>query len=211
MKVVDRHKSIAAIGAYEPTLGPKVGHFREVRVELKKLVLTYQELAASSTAEVGGVDALLRAWGPTLRLGPSHDTEDIGITDAHTPESILDSAQTVMEVLRGREEPLAAQVLSAIEEKYAIAVPAYDATQAGRVAVQAKQRELQAAAADLHAELVKLRKVVRSTLGWSHIDYQRLRLRNARPGTDDVDDESPPETAETSPATDPAARPSTVS
>ena len=55
---------------------------------------------------------------------------------------------------------------------------------------------------------MKLRKVVRSTLGWGHIDYQRLRLRIAR---EDVEDESPPETAETSPATDPASRPSTVS
>jgi hypothetical protein len=62
----------------------------------------------------------------------------------------------------------------------------------------------------LDRALVKLRKVVRSTLGWSHIDYQRLRLRIARPDPDDVD-ESPPEAAETSPPTDPESRPSTVS
>ena len=61
MKVVDRHRSIAAIGAYELTLGPKVGRFKEARIELKKLVLAYQELAARGAAEVGGLDAVMRA------------------------------------------------------------------------------------------------------------------------------------------------------
>jgi hypothetical protein len=207
MKVIDRHKSIDAVAAYEATLEAMVGHFRKTNIELKELVLANQVMAAQSKVAIGEVDTVLRAWGPTLRLGPSHDSEDIGITHARTPESILDSALTVMEVLRGRPEPLAAQVLGAIEAQYSIAVPAYDATQAGRVAVQAKQRALQAAAADLHAELVKLRKVVRSTLGWSHIDYQRMRLRNARPGPEDVDDVSP-QAPETSPETDPASEPS---
>jgi hypothetical protein len=209
MKVIDRQKSIAAIGVYERTLGPKVGHFMEARIELKKLALAYKELAAQGAAEVSGLDAEIRAWGATLRLGPSHDFEDIGITEARTPESILDSAQTMMEMLRGRDEPLVAEALNAIEVQYSTALPAFDAAQAGRVAVQAKQRELQAVDADVHEELVRLRKVVRRMLGWSHLDYQRLRLRIARQGTD-VDDEGPPATPASSPATDPGSQPSAV-
>ena len=75
--------------------------------------------------------------------------------------------------------------------------PAYDATQAGRVAVQAKQRELHAVAADVQKGLVKLRIVVRIALGSSHLDYQRLRIRTARVA--DAEDESPSETTDSSP------------
>jgi hypothetical protein len=68
----------------------------------------------------------------------------------------------------------------------------YEATQAGRVALQVQQREQRAAAAEIQKELVKLR-TVRIALGTDHIDYQRLRVRNARPDTETFD-ESEPET-----------------
>jgi hypothetical protein len=194
MLVIDRNKSIAAIAAYEPTLGPKVGQFAQVRTELKKLVGTYKMLAPVSAAEIARLDAVTRLWSPKLQHGTSLDAEGVGITDARTPESILDTARNVMDTLQDHSElPFAAQALSEIETQYSSAKPAYDATQAARVVVQVKQRELQAIAADVQKELVQLRTVVRIALGPSHIDSQRLRLRVARPDPE-VADESPPET-----------------
>jgi hypothetical protein len=198
MLVIDRNKSISAIAAYEPTLGPKVGHFVQVRNELKRLAGTYKKLAPVSAAQIAGLDAVTRLWSPKLQHGTSLDAEGVGITDARTPESILENARSVMDTLRDHSElPFAAQALSEIETQYSSAKPAYDAAQAARVPVQLKQRELQAAAADVQQELVQLRTVVRIALGPSHIDYQRLRLRNARPGTE-VGDDEPPETVEPS-------------
>ena len=196
MIVIDRNKSIAAIAAYESTLGPPVGQFAQVRMELKKLLGTYKKLAPVSAAEIAGLDAVTRLWSPKLQHGTSLDAEGVGITDARTPESILDSTRSVMDTLRDHSElPFAAQALSEIESKYSTAKPAYEATQAARVAVQVKQRELQAIAADVQKELVQLRTVVRIALGPSHIDFQRLRLRHAVRPDPAMGDELPPETA----------------
>ena len=198
MLVIDRNKSIAAIAVYEPTLGPKVVHFAEVRSELKKLVAAYKKLAAVSAAEIAGLDAVTRVWSANLQHGTSLGSEDILVIDTQTSEGNLDNARSVMEMYQGPDElPYAAQAVSEIEAKYSTAKPAYEAAQAGRVAVQLKQHELRAVAADVQKELVKLRTVVRMTLGSSHIDYQRLRLRNARPETE-AQDESTPDTAESS-------------
>ena len=198
MLVIDRNKSIAAIAVYEPTLGPKVVHFAEVRSELKKLVAAYKKLAVVSAAEIAGLDAVTRVWSANLQHGTSLGSEDILVIDTQTSEGNLDNARSVMEMYQGPDElPYAAQAVSEIEAKYSTAKPAYEAAQAGRVAVQLKQHELRAVAADVQKELVKLRTVVRMTLGSSHADFQRLRLHNARPDTESPD-ESTPETAESS-------------
>jgi hypothetical protein len=198
MKVVDRNKSITIIAAHEQTLGPKVGHFKQVRNELKKLVATSKELAIRSAAEIVVLDAVTRGWNAHLQLGTSLDSEEVGITNPRTPKGTLDNAEGVMDTLRDRAEmPFAVQALSEIEAKFSSAQAAYDATQDGRSAVQLKRRELQAAAAEVQKELVKLRTVVRIALGVRSLDYQSLRLRNTRVA--DADDETLPETADVSP------------
>ena len=191
MQVIDRHKSIATIAAYERSLGPKVGRFMEVRSELKDLVAANKTLAGQSDAEIEGLDDVTRAWGAHLMLGTSLDSEDIGILEARTPEGVLDNGRNLVETLRKHEElSFTAEALSEVDQKHDQAQAAYDATQAGRVAVQVKQRELQAVAADVQKELVKLRTVARIVLGTSHVDFQRLRVRNARPVVE-PDDDSP--------------------
>jgi hypothetical protein len=198
MKVIDRHKSIAAIAAYEQTLGPKVVLFKEVRSELMMLVGTNKKLAIEGAAEIAELDGSTRVWSAHLQNGTSLDSEEVGITNTRTSEGIFDNALGVMDTLRNHEElPFAAQALSELEDEYSTAKATYDALQTGRVAVQAKQRELQAIAAAVQKELVKLRTVVRIVLGTSHLDYQRLRLRVAR--VPDAEDERPPEPAESSP------------
>jgi len=162
------------------------------------LVGANKKLAIEGAAQIDELDRLTRSWSAHLQLGTLLDSEEVGITHARTPEGILDDAQSVMDTLRDHEElAFAAQALSEIEASYSTAKPAYDAVQAGRVAVQAKQRERQAVAADVQKELVKLRTVVRIALGTSHIDYQRLRVRNARVA--DAEGESTPGTADSSP------------
>ena len=207
MKVIERNKAITIIAAHEQTLGPKVGHFKEVRNELKELVAACKELATRSAAEIGGLDALSRGWSLHLQLDTSLDSEEVGITNSRTPKGTLDNAESVMDTLRKRPElAFAAQALSEIEAKYSSAQATYDATQDGRSAMRLKQRELQAAAADVQKELVKLRTVVRIALGVRSLDYQELRLRNTR--VVDADDEALPETADDSPESDPDPAPS---
>jgi len=202
--VVGRNKSILGIAAYEEALEPKVSQFEEVRRELQDLVVAGKKLAVQSAAEIAGLDGVTRVCGAHLQLSTSLDAEDIGITATRTPEGILDNARSVIIALGKHQElPIAAQALSELEAKYENAKAAYDAAQAGRVAVQVKQRELQAVAAAVQKELVKLRAFMRIALGSSHIDYQRLRMRNAR--ASDAAEESPPETAPIS--TDSASAP----
>jgi hypothetical protein len=208
MEVIDRHRSITAIAVYEPTLGPKVVRFREVRDELSSLVLSSKKLTARANARIGELDALNRVWGANLQHGISADSEDVGITDARALDGAFDRALNVMTKLREHDElPFAAQALSELESQYGVAKAADDAARAARVAVQAKQRELQAVAADVQKELVKLRTVVRIALGVSHLDYQCLLLRSARAEVE-AQDESPPDSADGSPAGDRASEPS---
>jgi hypothetical protein len=198
MRVIERNKSITIIAAHEQRLGPKVGHFKEVRYELKQLAATYKELASRSDAEIAGLDAVTRGWSAHLQLDTSLDSEEVGITNTRTPKGILDNADSVMDTLRKRPEvPFAEQALSEIEAKHSSAQAAFHATQDGRSAVQLKQRELQSVAADVQKELVKLRTVVRIALGVRSFDYQSLRLRNTR--ATEAEDETLPVAADSSP------------
>jgi hypothetical protein len=121
-----------------------------------------------------------------------------------SPEAILDNARQAMQAFgRHGELAFAAQALIEIEDKHSLAKAAYDGTQAGRVALQMKQRELRAIAADVQKELVRLRTAVRIALGTSHIDYQRLRVRTARPDAE-LPDDSTSETTESSPESGPS-------
>jgi hypothetical protein len=166
--------------------------------------------AVQSAAEIAGLDRVTRIWGAHLQLGTALDSEEVGITVARTPEGILDNARSVIDTLRNHEElPFAAQALSELETTYGSAKETYDAAQALRVAVQVKQRELHAVAAAVQRELVKLRTVVRIVLGSSHLDFQRLRLRNARIA--EAADASAPETAPISPESDRASAPTEIS
>ena len=159
---------------------------------MQDLVRSYKKLAALSAEEVDELDAVIRGWGANLQLSTSLALEDIGIVNVRTPEAILDNGRQAMQAFgRHGELEFAAQALSEIEAKHSTAKVAYDATQAGRVALQVQQREQRAAAADIQKELVKLRTVVRIALGTDHIDYQRLRLRNARPDSEVLDDSQP--------------------
>ena len=192
MLVIERNKSISIIALYEATLGPKVARFKQARNEVQRLVDAYKKLAALSAEEVDELDAVTRGWGANLQLSTSLALEDIGIVNVHTPEAILDNGQQAMQAFgRHGELDFAAQALSEIEAKHSTAKAAYDATQASRVALQVQQREQRAAAAEIQKELVKLRTVVRIALGTDHLDYQRLRVRNARPGTEVLDDSQP--------------------
>ena len=207
MIVIGRHKSITGIGRYERTLGPKVGQFEQAHTERSTLMRAYKELASLSAVEIDGLDAVTRVWGANIQLGTPFDAADIGIVEARTPEAAFYNARNVMQMLREHGDlALAAEALSELETKYSSATAAYEAAQEGRVAMQAKQRELQAVAADVHAELVKLRRVLRIALGSSHVDYRRLRVRSVRANSE-VPGEStqaPAQTATPRPSTTPS-------
>lgn len=215
MEVIGRNKSIKSIAAREQTLGPKVGQLLTVRDEVKNLGVAYRKLAEQADFEIAGLDALNRVWSANLQIDASLDSEEVGITDMRTSAGKLDSARSVMDTLRTNAGlPFAEQALSELEPQHAVAKAADDAARATRVELQVKQRELQAVAADVQRELVKLRTVVRIALGVSHHDYQYLRLRSARAADAEgveAEDESPPETADGSPAGDRASNPSSVS
>ena len=94
----------------------------------------------------------------------------------------------------------AAGVVAELESMCSSATEANDAAKAGRVAVQEKQAELQAAGADLHAQLVSLRRVFRAVLGPGHFDTLSLRTPGNRKvaaeiEADDAPDASPDPTA----------------
>jgi hypothetical protein len=70
------------------------------------------------------------------------------VCETQTPDASLANAISVMALYREHGElPYAAQALSDLEAKSSNAMAAYDTQQAGRVAVQEKQRELQSIAA----------------------------------------------------------------
>jgi hypothetical protein len=172
----------------------------QAREELRELVATSKQLAVQSATEIDRLDDVTRVWAVHVEFNTPRDSEDIGIVEARTPDDVIDNARNLMQTLRRHEQlRFTVKALSEVDQQYDHAKAAYDARQAARVAVQAKQHELQAVAADVQKELVKLRTVVRIALGPSHIDYQRLRLRIARAGVDEAtetQDETPP------PATD---------
>jgi hypothetical protein len=195
MQVIDRHKSIPVIGAYEATLGPKVARFKEVHERLTSLSVAYKQQVALSAAEIEALEAATETWSSHMQVDVSFDSEDIAITETRSADATLGNATHVIALFRERSElPYAAQALSDLEAKHESAKAAYDAAQARRVAVQETQRELQTLAADVHGTLVQLRKAVRKMLGSSHFDYQRLRATVGRPTSTDPPDEELPET-----------------
>jgi len=75
-----------------------------------------------------------------------------------------------------------------LEAKAASTRAAWEATQAGRAAVQDKQRELRALAAEVHQDLVKLRKTVRLVLGSRRADYKLLSIASSRTAAEHADE-----------------------
>jgi hypothetical protein len=182
MKVVARHKATPSIASYEQTLEPKVTRFAALNQELTELLVTQRRQVADSNAQIDELYVASQTWRANLQLeNPTIVLEDIAVTETRSADVVLHNAGKLTELLRGRPEmPYSAEAVSDLEAKTSNATAAFDAAKAGRVAVQEKQRELNSVAAEVHAQLVALRKVLRITLGPQHLDCQMLRAVNAR-------------------------------
>ena len=202
MKAIDRHKSIAAIAVHEGTLGPKVARFAELNSELMELTVAHRKQVDLGKAEIDALQVTTRMWRANLQYDrPEIGVEDIAITETRSADAVLLNASNVVTMFRKvLELSYAAGVVAELESMCSSATEANDAAKAGRVAVQEKQAELQAAGADLHAQLVSLRRVFRAVLGSGHFDTLSLRTPGNRKvaaeiEADDAPDASPDPTA----------------
>jgi hypothetical protein len=197
MKAIDRHKSIAAIAVHEASLGPKVSRFAELNGELMELTAAHRKQVDLGNAELDALEVATRSWRANLQYDrPELGIEDIAITETRSADAMLLNAINVMTMFRKVPElAYAAEVLAELEVKHSSATEANDAAKGGRVAVQEKQAELQATAAELQAQLVSLRKVFRAVLGPSHFDTLSLRAPVNRTAAAELEAEEQPESA----------------
>ena len=181
--VIERYPDVLEIAAYGRTLPQKVASFQGALREVKDLEWTLKMLVIKSAAEVLELKLLIRRWMARLQLDiEGLDLADILITETRAADVWLANARHAIEMLQGRgaEVADAEQARSALEAKAASTQAAWEATQAGRAAVQNKQRELRALAVEVHQDLVKLRRTVRLVLGSNHADYKLLSMPGSR-------------------------------
>jgi hypothetical protein len=191
MQVIGRYPDVLEIAAYGQSLPHKVASFQRVLREVKDLEWTRKQLVLKSTAEVLELRLAIRRWLSRLQLDiEGLEPTDILITETNAADVWLANARHAIEMLevRGAEVADAEQARSALMAKAESTQAAWEATQAGRAAVQNKQRELRALATDLHQDLVKLRKTVRLVLGGEHADYKLLTIANTRAAAEAADE-----------------------
>jgi hypothetical protein len=181
--VIRRHPGVPAIAAYAQTLPAKVDGFKEALAELRRLHGVNEKLARESAAHTGDLYVTTFTWRSRAQIDLSgFGAENIAITETRAADVALANASNLIAMFEGRESeaPYIAQARAELEAKLSVTKASFDALRDGRVLVQAKQREVHALAADVHAQLIGLRKAARMVLGPSHADTKMLRVERSR-------------------------------
>lgn len=183
LQVIARHTDVLSIASFGRALEPKVANLQKAIHELKKLQVAQKELATACAAQASELHVVTLTWRTRMQSAmPGLEAEDIAIEETKLADAVLARARRLLAVLEGRDEavPEAAEARAELEAKHSSTNAAFEALQAGRVALQDKQADLRGLALEAHKELVNLRKAVRHVLGSRHGDYQYLRIGRSR-------------------------------
>lgn len=196
VRVVERHRDKSQVVAeYDATLAPKVSAYLALLDKVNAMTANQRRTLAEARARVAELYRAVATWlGLLARDMPEVDMgEPDG--DSRVLDDVMRRATTLIENVRLHGErgaqPLSyAQALTTeLETLIARATEANRVAEDARAELQERRRDLRAIASGLHDELIALRRVLRSVLGSTHVDYQKLRLNRIRRSDEDPDDE----------------------
>ena len=183
LEVIARHGDVPSIASFARSLAPKVAGFQRSTEELKQLQVAQRVLAIDCAAQARELHVATLTWQARMQGElPGLEPDELAIVETKAADVVLARARRLIAVLEGRDEavPDAADARTELEAKHSSTNAAFQALQAGRVAVQSMQDTLRELALVVHKELVNLRKAVKHVLGARHQDYQYLRLPRSR-------------------------------
>ena len=176
--VSERNAGNAAIASHAPKIVPAANGVLVALRDLDELKGNQVKLVAASNEQIAVVNGVMLDWsGPLAR-----DLEgfDIGTytRDAKRAFDVLEKAMSLRQTVenQGVDLPYRELLLTELITRIDSANEADRSAQAARTALQLKQREVRELSARFHKELVSFRRTVRTVLGSSHIDSQRLRV-----------------------------------
>ena len=190
LRVLDRYKqSDPAITAHEPTFVPAAEGFMAVYDRVQTFETTRKREVVEGRQAIEELYTRTRAWmGALERDVPGFQAGQLrgGPDD---PDALLGDAKRMIELANGLEG--AAYVPALTEDLSAALAHADEAWRHMQDILSEHQRllaEARTAAVLINRELVALRRTLRSLLGTSNRDYQKLRTKRVF-DTDESEDE----------------------
>jgi hypothetical protein len=176
--VIQQHAAVkASIAAYAPTMVPLAN---EVLVAIRTLDMLKADqvaLMAASKRETNELHGVMLEWSGHL----GRDLEGFDLAsfsrDATLTFDVGAKASSLKQLVeqKGAHLHYREALLTELTARIDSANEAQTGSQAARVALQEKQREVRELMAAFYKELIALRRTVRAALGSSHFDSQRLR------------------------------------
>lgn len=194
VKVLDRHKAqSAAIAAYEQSLRTAAGDFIRIYAQATGYESTWRVEMTEGRGAMAELKRTIESWKPHVaRERPGFDLTTIAdrptvpedliedalaLADEH--DRIVDASGTTREWAAGGAAALRAAAQKAEKET--------DESAAADASYNKLLADTRGAYTTFNAELSRFRATLRSVLGSSHPDFQKLRAE--RSGTADTDDD----------------------
>ncbi|AKF09340.1 hypothetical protein [Sandaracinus amylolyticus] len=194
LKVLERHKgSSPAVAVFEAPLGTAARAFVAAYTEAGAYKARWRVEMDEGRGSMLALKKEIDVWKPHVaRERPGFDLAGIG--DKPTvPEDLIEDAQALADELRevrgadGATVAWAAAAATSITEKASRAENETDEAAAADARYSSLLSQVREAQAVFDAELSRFRATLRSLLGSSHPDFQKLRVSRAssRDGDDD--------------------------
>jgi hypothetical protein len=201
LDVMQRNAGKPELATHARTMVPAANGVLAAIQDLDMLENQQAKLLRASKKQTAQLHGLLLGWsGPLAHDLEGFDSGDF-VRDADLTFDVVSKALLLKRHVgeQGAGLPYQEALLTELTARIEGADETARSALAARVAVQEKRREVRERSATFYKELVSLRRTVRWTLGTSHIDNQRLRVRPGRAAAEPPDDA--PEDANTEPST----------
>ncbi|MBU1241423.1 hypothetical protein KKF84_03825 [Myxococcota bacterium] len=194
LRVLDRKKGTDPVfSAFEFGLRPVATNFISAFDEIGKAKATLKQEKDEGRTAVERLFTVTRAWLPLLKRDiPGFETMEF-TSNKDVLDDILEDAVrlhgVVMDYAEGSSAPLpyAADCLSSLDTAINSAQKEITEAEQSDVTYQSLARSLREMATELEKQMVAFRRTLAVVSGRTDKDYQKLRL--ARVGTPDVDDD----------------------
>ena len=198
---IERHRDEPAIASFRERLGPIAEQYEVKRARVVGLKI---ERSAALMERDRAIEELARRTAQSVALLGSvvPDFDRAGLkSDTVVPLDRLANAERVIGLLQeqGDRVPGGAVMVERLRPAVERASMAIERAQAARVALQQLQDEVRVLSLELQTELKGFRRVLRTTLGKHHIDYQRMRNRTRRNDAEPPEPPEPPDEVESEP------------
>lgn len=176
LQIVERHKDLVGLTAVARRVVPAASTYIKVYDEAVTYRATQSSEMEDGRQSLGELERLIRTGVAIVyAVMPSFDASELEGTVA-TPDRLISDARKLLTLLAQAGEVDAGDVSAALTQAVEKAETQWIAAREARMSTQAGQAQVREAALVLNRELVALRRILRASVGTSHIGYQLLRV-----------------------------------